>query len=776
MTTKSTCERRGFWIVALGCVLLPFVAFGAKLALESNVNDIKDWLPAHYGETAEYRWFQRHFGNDEFVVISWEGCTLDDSRLDRLAEKLRGADETRDGVRENRFERVVTGRSVLEELTAPPTNLPRDVAIRRLRGSLLGPDSRQTCALVWLTPQARRDVHVTLKALREVVAECGVPTAALRLGGMPVVNAAIDVVSVRSLFTVIVLTCLVAVVIAWCSIRDVRLTVLVLFTGVYSALASLAVLPLCGVPMNAILITMIPMVYVAATSGAIHLCNYYHESVREMGARGAARRAVAHAWVPLGLAAGTTAAGLLSICYNDLLPIQLFGLFSAIGVALSWLLLVVWLPAALTVWSVPDDGPVLLEEVEKETGEAPLPTLWQRFGEVVVVRRHAWMAAGCLMVLAACTPGLARLKVSIDIMQEFTPQAEIIQTYVWLEEKLGRLTPMDVVLRLDDTCELSVLERVRLVERVQRRIESLDEVGATISIANFAPELEARGPARLSDKITNSRLEQQRRRLLDSGYLAAGEGEELWRISVRVASLREVDFAEFVNDLRGQVEQELQPKRDTGVRGLSASYTGVAPVLFKARRSLVNGMIWGLGTDLLLIVITITVTMRHWSSGLLLLLTSIFPTFIVLGVIGWLGVTINLGAVLTPCVALGVTVDDVIHFVIWFRHGVQRGMDRPQAVLLAWRACARPMYQSWALLGLGMATLLFSEFVPILQFGAMMVAMLSVGLIGNLVFLPSLLAGPLGGIIGAHCLSQATSTTPLSGDDPRPLGEQCKTA
>lgn len=107
---------------------------------------------------------------------------------------------------------------------------------------------------------------------------------------------------------------------------------------------------------------------------------------------------------------------------------------------------------------------------------------------------------------------------------------------------------------------------------------------------------------------------------------------------------------------------------------------------------------------------------------------------------------------MAPCVALGVTVDDVIHFLLWFRTGVRRGMQRPEAVLLAWRACVRPMYQSWTLLGLGMGCLLVSDFIPILQFGMIMAAMLTIGLIGNVILLPALLAGPLGGFISSHAL------------------------
>jgi predicted RND superfamily exporter protein len=146
--------------------------------------------------------------------------------------------------------------------------------------------------------------------------------------------------------------------------------------------------------------------------------------------------------------------------------------------------------------------------------------------------------------------------------------------------------------------------------------------------------------------------------------------------------------------------------------------------------------------------------MRTVSSGILLGLASLFPTLILLGVLGWLGIAINVGAVMAPCVALGVTVDDSIHFMVWFRSGIWRGLGPARSVLLAWRACVRPIYQSWMLLGLGMATQFVNDFASIRQFGMMMTAMLTVSLVGNLVLQPALLASPVGRVLARGFLKR----------------------
>ena len=96
---------------------------------------------------------------------------------------------------------------------------------------------------------------------------------------------------------------------------------------------------------------MVPLVYVTGISGAIHLSNYYLEAARHGSLPEAPGKAVAHAAVPLVLAAVTTALGLLSLCYSELNPIRLFGVFSAIGVVIGSLAQFTLLPAALAVWT-----------------------------------------------------------------------------------------------------------------------------------------------------------------------------------------------------------------------------------------------------------------------------------------------------------------------------------------------------------------------------------------------------------------------------------------
>lgn len=742
-------------VVLLALLLTPFVAWGVRAAIRSNANDVRDWLPAHYPETEQYRWFRRHFGNEDFVVVSWPGGELDDPRLDQFVARLREQSAARLAAGEPALiERVTTGPELVAQLTAEPINLDRDEAITRLRGTLVGPDGKQSAAVVTLAEAARLRLRSTLHEIKSLAISLGLPEPAVHLGGPPVVNAAIDQSSTQSLVRLAGLAAVIGLVVAWGCFRTLRLTVIVFLVATLSAAASLAVVPVFGVPMNAILVTMVPLVYVAAMSGAIHLTNYYLDEIHAGRASQAVGGALRHAALPLGLATGTTAVGLLSLEYSDLLPIRLFGLFSALGIALGLALQFVLLPALLVLW--PAGRGVATDFQSAEV--PPLPPLLERWARRVI-RNQAAISSLLLVALAIGAWGLTRMETSIQIMRLFSPDTQIIASYGWLEEKLGPLVPMEVVLTFPQEDERTLAERLQLVRQVQTEIGSLAEVGGSLSAATFAPNLEVVRGKSLRSIVIRKRQEKARPKLLQSGYLAHENGAEHWRISVRVNAVSDLDYGAFKRQLESKVDPLLQTYNQEGGGRLAAIYTGAVPIIYKARRSLLDGLILGFGTDVALIFVAIVCATRSLASGVLLLLASVFPMTLIFGLMGLTGIVVDIGSVMTPCVALGVTVDDVIHFVLWYRRGVQRGLSNTDSVLLAYQGCGRAMVQSWGVIGLGLAAFTLSTFIPTFRFGALMIALLTAGLVGNLVFLPALLSGPLGRLI-AQPLRHKTKLAP----------------
>jgi hypothetical protein len=85
-----------------------------------------------------------------------------------------------------------------------------------------------------------------------------------------------------------------------------------------------------------------------------------------------------------------------------------------------------------------------------------------------------------------------------------------------------------------------------------------------------------------------------------------------------------------------------------------------------------------------------------------------------------------------------------VHFLTWFRRGLDQGRDRKGAVMLAYERCGTAMSQTTLIGGLGLSVFAFSTFTPTQRFGVLMLTLLAAALAGDLIFLPALLSGPVG--------------------------------
>ncbi len=785
-------QRNSVWILAILIFLLPLVVVGAIKAKGNNRNDVKGWLPLEYPETQTYRFFRRNFQGEEFVLVSWDGCTMADPRLELLAQKLLPPPEEASRIeRPLYFKTAQTGPRAVERMTGEPLNLDREEAIGRLTGAIIGPppagsetgaqaddlDARQTCLVLTLSDAARANLHGAIDLIKNVAAdECGIPEASLHMGGPPVDNVSIDRAGQTSVTILFGLSLVVGFFVSWWSLRSKALVAMVLASGVYSMFASLAVVWYSSYPVDAILLTMPSLVYVATTSGAIHLANYYRDQLAETGiVEGAAGRAVHHALLPLTLATGTTAVGLATLAVSELVPIRMFGIFSAVGVVVSFLILVFFMPAMLELFP----PKLKLGKLAEEAGDSWKPiesSPWWGVGQWIT-RHNGLVTAACLLLMVGVGYGLTQVESSVQLMRLFSPKARIRQDYHWLEKHLGPLVPMEILVRVDQkTCPLNFLERMELVGRIQKEIGVLDEVGSSLSTVTFGRNLDvgdggdgigaaaARAigfGSRTKRSVLNRRLTAHRDEFLAGDYLreaeaADGRQEELWRISARVSATKEVDYALFKRDLQSKIDPILADLDADGVKGVSVDYTGLVPLVYKAQHSLLDGLTIGFIYDFAIIVVVMIVLCRAASAGLVLLLPAAFPALMVFGGMGWGNallksldagsLLIDIGTVMAPSVALGVTVDDVVHFMLWFRKGIAEGLDRKQATMLAYKGCARAMYQSWGVIGIGLSVFSLSPFGPTQRFGHMMLAMLTIALVGNLVFMPALLAGPLGAV------------------------------
>jgi predicted RND superfamily exporter protein len=540
------------------------------------------------------------------------------------------------------------------------------------------------------------------------------------------------------------------------------------------------------------------LVYVLAISGAIHLVNHYREAILDGDLYGAAGRAIEHGWKPAFLCSLTTAFGLISLYGSDLGPISKFGTYSALAMMLMLFVLFAFLPAALQFWKPrlgKSSGHALADRTVagKAEGARPAessaatslrPTNWLRLRARLeswnpwahigsfIIRHHVAVSIACMAFIVAMGLGLTRVRTTIDLLKLFDGQARILQDYRWLESNVGRLVPMEIAVqfapqaRADKDARpgepgqgFTFLERLEFISAIQQRIEKQlgapgkDVVGPSLSAVTFVPPLPTRqrGMSAVVRRTTlNSQLQQSYDALLDSGYLAIDkkDGDEIWRISLRVAAFKDVDYGRFSDELRRLVDPAIAAQNEQVAvherPAVTAIYTGVVPIVYKAQRALLESLIKSTVWSFLTITPLLMLVCRGARAGLVAMLPNVLPVLVVFGGMGWLGQAVDIGSMMSASIALGVAVDDTIHYLTWFRDDLKRSRNRHVAILAAYERCATPTTQASLINGLGLSVFALSTFVPTKQFGLLMLTILIAGLIAELILLPALLAGPLG--------------------------------
>ncbi len=889
-------------VVLLAIFLLtPIIFYCAIRAVAGNKNDVTDWLPASYPETKRLNWFRNFFVADQFVIISWDGCQLgdpslgsqDDPRIAKLANALRSVTlQPADGSESfHCFSSITTAREILDELTSSPSEIPYAEAVRRLKGTLIGVDGKQTCLIASLSKQSidrmrevlgrPNDRPLRLRPPQQsplfiALAEVGLSNAEVRLGGPPIDNVAIDEEGERTLIQLALLSGAFGIALTWWSLKSLRMTFIVFGCGILSAALSLATVYITGSTMDAILMSMPALIYVLAVSGAIHFINYYREAIHDGGFEGAVARARIHAFKPALLCSVTTAIGLASLVLSDIIPIGKFGGYSAAGVLSMLAVLFIVLPAIMQLWPWhPPEVPHPTHSEQTSNNRLRNPKLTWLAWAKAVHRHHLLVMTGCLAVIVALCFGLPRVTTSIDLLKLFSEEARILADYRWFEEKLGRLVPIEVVIRFPRTQRqehlpegaqpvellqtMSFLERLEMVQRVQNAIqtklgtEGEDLVGATMSAVTFAPNLADGSNSFVNATmryVVSEELTEHHEQLEDSGYLAIDEqnDEELWRISVRVAAFHDFDHGQLVNHLKSAVEpvlatqraslvvlQSLADRKDalptgskvliwtdkpqhqqavdlastlvskrihvdrleapfekltasqlkklseydglvlsedadlgeqihmirSGVKVLgvihpeyqapadhsrhaSVVYTGVVPIVYKAQHALLDSLVESSWWSFASITPLMMFVCRGIFSGLVAMIPNVLPILVVFGGMGWLGIPVDIGSMMAASIALGVAVDDTIHFLAWFREDYEKLKDRSAATISAYSRSATPTLQAALVNGLGLSVFAVSSFTPTARFGWLMLTILFAGVIAELVMLPALLFSPLG--------------------------------
>lgn len=791
-------HRDRFRMVALAIIVVSLVVvviFGTWKAFRDGSNRIEDWLPSGAQETRELDWFRTQFGNDSFLMVSWDGCQLDSSassKTAQFAECLRRA--TDDSHSASLFSQVITSDEAIGLLTDRRIGLNLEESLRRLKGWMIGVDDKQSCLVAVLSSEGAGQDRAAVDSIYKTAAEIFGPEfdsdRQLHIAGPAVESLEIEKSSHQFLVPLNLACYTVCSLLLFATFRCRRLTAIVLLNAIASQLfllASIGYSPWCR--LDAILLIAPSFMFVITVSGAIHMVNYYRDQARQDSSESIVRRSLRSAAAPTLLAAVTTCIGLMSLSLSSLAPVRNFGVYSALGVLLSLVLL------SSIPWQIKTCVP--RDRLTRFTKEGQTRRRSQRLARFTE-HWHWKILTLSGLVLGLGLWGVSHIQAKIRMHDFFLPQSKLNRDYEWLQQRIGPLGPIEIVAQIPRDPGLSFLRQAELIEQVVDHVRGIDGVFSIASGVTFTPPLNSLKPASLrgiaKQTLLKQRVEEIQEGLIEAGFLRVLPEESLWRITVRTFSNDRVDYGPLCASLRSKLAQVSADIHTGGGPHVPFVITGGVPVLQRAQDLMLEDLVKSFLWALLLITCSQIILLNFWAfrasphfglqqsnakagvlrrvrtliltvfgrtlAGCLSMVPNVLPVVIVFGVIGALGIEVGIGSMLTASVAMGVSVDDTLHFLTWHRRGIVSGRSRFASVESTLEHCSTAMIQTTAVFVLGLAVFTLSPSLPTARYAGIICSMLSIALVSDLLVLPAILLSSLGRLFGGESPSHEASNTP----------------
>jgi uncharacterized protein len=723
-------------LVLLACAM-PF-GIRAALSLPIGSSGVHAWLPEGREERLRYEAFSKIFGSDQVLLVSWDGATLDDERVERFLKEIVKAVDSGPHLRA-----VVSPKEIVEKLEEAPLKLSRQEVHKRLRGFFLG-SNELVSVLIIVNEEGVIDHKTSIELVRSAADQVpGLGRNQLRLVGTVYESFAIDEAAAACLSQLVLPSSLLGIGVCFVCLRSLRATILVMLLSMVGQLIAVSLVYYTGRQFSAVMIVLPTLTFMLTLSGAVHLVNYYLEALRR-GERTSGLDAIKKGWWPCTLSSLTTMLGMGSLMTSELLPVREFGIFSAVALGLATIQLLLAFPALVDLLFLGQNRRhIESATMSKDTHHTSFFSgylTWQsrhRNGIVVV----------SLVLLVLSTAGLSWLRSSTKFCDMFSPDHKTHQDMLWFEENIGPIASIEVILKYPNQPDADILDQVRQVATTVDELNANAIVGGTFSAASVLPPInEKRGARAVTIRsIQRQRIQANIQALKDQELVHESDDLRVWRISARVSAVSPMSYGEMTESVS---RSALAASQKTDQPPL-IEVTGLSPVMHETQMVVLSDLGYSFCSAFLLITPVMMLTVRSFFGGLLIMLPNVLPVTLAFGAMGWFGWSLDIAGILTASVALGIAVDDTLHFVCWYMRELGQGYQPVEAVRRTFQACARAMIHTSVISCCSMFPFLFASFTPTQQFAKLMIMMLVAALLGDLVLLPALLLSRLGRVIRA---------------------------
>ena len=445
----------------------------------------------------------------------------------------------------------------------------------------------------------------------------------------------------------------------------------------------------------------------------------------------------------------TTVFAFLSLIFSGIKPIIDFGWMMTFGLITSFIITFTLLPTLLNF--APTKNITLIKEQDSKI------TIF--LGSLSLNNKNTIFGITCIIIILSIV-GISKLEVENSFINYFNKDTEIYKGMKLIDEELGGTTPLEVILKFpnnkdketsteDDEFEdwgdegdendekyWFTKDKIDKIASVHNYLDSLPQIGKVLSFSSIievATQLNNNKPlGTLEMGVLYSKIPQNIKTEIIDPYLSIEDNEA--RISLRI-----IDSQENLrrNDLINKINFDLKDK--IGLKESEFKLAGVLILFNNLLQSLFKSQILTLGLVMIGIFSMFIILFRNIKLSLIGVVPNFIAAFFILGIIGLLGIPLDMMTITIAAITIGIAVDNSIHYIYRFKEEFSKIKDYNKTLKKCHSTVGVAILNTSITIVFGFSILVLSKFIPTIYFGvftgiAMLLAMISV-----LTLLPSLI-------------------------------------
>ncbi len=551
--------------------------------------------------------------------------------------------------------------------------------------------------------------------------------AVIFLGGLPIITT--DIISYIENDLIVFSIAVVVIIMLMLTILfdKLRWTILPIVVSVITAVTMTGVLAFLNWKVTVISSNFLSLLLVMTLSVMVHLIVKYRELVDknpELENRIIIEKTLRTMFKPCLYTTLTTVVAFASLLISGIRPVIDFGYMMSVGVVLALVLSFLFFTIAVSLMPKPKTS----KSKESLSISGYLASFTDTHNKSIII--------AAIFILLISIFGISKLSVENRFIDYFKADTEISQGLSLIDTKLGGTTPLEIIiddLGYDYWYDEDVREQVH---DIQKYLESLPSTGKVLSIdiplqiitiINNNKKLNG-----FFLNIVRTKIPEVAKKHAINPYISEDIGQ--LRFVVRVKDTdKSLNRNELIATIKNHLINNMHIKEDI------VNITGTLVLYNNMLQSLFTSQIETMGLVFVMIFIMFLAVFRSFVFSLLAIITNVLPSFLVLGIMGILGIPLDLMTITIASIAIGIGVDNAIHYIHRFKTEFVKDSDYIATMYRSHNSIGVAMFYTSVTVTIGFLVLVFSNFIPSIYFGVFTAIAMTTALFANLTLLPRLI-------------------------------------